>query len=565
MTFPRSSGILLHPTCLPGPHGIGELGPEAHRFADFLRDAGQKIWQVLPLGPTGYGDSPYQCFSAFAGNPLLLSLDVLVERGYLNQRDLDNRPLFPSDHVDFNRVIEWKLPLLSKAYEGLVNSGVDRSAYDDFCKRHAWWLDDFALFMALKQRHKFVMWTQWEAKYALRDPAALGQARRDLNDEIACQRFIQFEFQRQWTELKAHCASNGIRLMGDVPIYVALDSSDVWAHPELFELQPDGSPCVIAGVPPDYFSATGQLWGNPIYDWEQHAKQSYAWWITRFRRSLEMLDIIRLDHFRGFEAYWEVPGDEKTAVNGRWVKGPGAPLFEALQAALGQLPIVAENLGVITPEVEALRERFGFPGMAILQFAFGDDPQAPDFKPHNYPHHRVAYTGTHDNDTAVGWWHSTGAGDSIRTKEDVAKEMNYARRYLNTGWRRNQLGDDTNADGIRRGYRFVPVAGRSRRGQRGTDELAGNGVGELALAVSKWRFAAGDGSAIERDGTDLRTLKTGQSRTIIRVAEPIVSGHLRRLAQNGPPVTLPSVLNCCSLIYTRRFATRRTYRSETSA
>lgn len=434
MSFPRSSGILLHPTSLPGPYGIGDLGAEAHRFADFLRDAGQTIWQVLPLGPTGYGDSPYQCFSAFAGNPLLLSLDTLVKRGYLAAADLGNRPMFPNDHVDFGRLIEWKLPLLRKAYDGFVGKAdaADRQQYDAFCQAHDAWLDDFALFMALKQVHDYVMWTLWDKSYALREPAALEQARREFHDEIECQKFIQFEFERQWAELKAHCGRNGIRLMGDVPIYVAQDSSDVWAQKDLFELQPDGKPRVIAGVPPDYFSATGQCWGNPIYDWPAHAQQGYAWWIARFRRSLEMLDLIRLDHFRGFEAYYEIPGDATTAVNGKWVKGPGAPLFEALEAALGQLPIVAENLGVITPGVEALRERFGFPGMSILQFAFGNDPQAPDFKPHNYPHHRTAYTGTHDNDTVCGWWNSTGAADSTRTPEDVAKELEFARRYLNT-------------------------------------------------------------------------------------------------------------------------------------
>jgi 4-alpha-glucanotransferase len=435
MSFPRSSGILVHPTSLPGPYGIGELGPEAHRFADWLRDAGQKIWQVLPLGPTGYGDSPYQCFSAFAGNPLLVSLDRLVERGYLEKRDLENRPLFPGDHVDFGRVIEWKLPLLRKAYQGFLATDFPNADYDFFGNRHSTWLVDFSLFMALKQTHNLEMWTLWEPKYRQRDSSVLQQAHRELHEEVRCQMFIQFEFERQWFELKAHCELNGIRLMGDVPIYVAQDSSDVWAQPGLFDLLPDGKPRVIAGVPPDYFSATGQCWGNPIYRWEEHARQSYLWWVERFRRSLEMLDLIRLDHFRGFEAYYEIPGDAVTAVKGRWVKGPGAPLFEALENALGELPIVAENLGVITPEVEGLRERFGFPGMAILQFAFGKDPQAPDFKPHNYPRHRVAYTGTHDNDTVMGWWNSGGAADSIRTPEDVEKELGFAKRYLNSDGR----------------------------------------------------------------------------------------------------------------------------------
>jgi len=487
MTFPRSSGILLHPTSLPGPYGIGELGPEAHRFADFLGDAGQKLWQVLPLGPTGYGDSPYQCFSAFAGNPLLLSLDVLGERGYLQQSDLENRPLFSADHVDFQRVIEWKVPLLGKAYAGFGVSAAGRAAYDEFCHQHAWWLDDFALFMALKQKHKQVMWTLWEPKYALRDPEALEEARRDLREEIARQKFIQFEFGRQWCDLKAHCARNSIRIMGDVPIYVALDSSDVWAHREMFELLADGKPRVVAGVPPDYFSATGQLWGNPIYNWQQHARNGYAWWVARFRRSLEMLDLIRLDHFRGFEAYYEIPGDATTAVNGAWVKGPGSALFEALERELGQLPIVAENLGVITPEVESLRTRFGFPGMSILQFAFGKDPQAPDFKPHNYPHHLVAYTGTHDNDTVMGWWRSSGAGDSTRTKEDVSKEMDYARRYLNTD------GKDINWVMIRTLMASVadtvlfPLQDVLGVGSEGRVNLPGTASGNW-----RWRFRAGD-------------------------------------------------------------------------
>ncbi len=349
--------------------------------------------------------------------------------------------------------------------------------------------------MALKQQHNMVIWTQWEPRYALRDAAALDEARRDLRDEIERQKFIQFEFERQWTELKAHCARNGIRPMGDVPIYVALDSSDVWAHRELFELLPDGKPRVIAGVPPDYFSATGQCWGNPIYRWAQHAKEGYAWWIARFRRSLEMLDLIRLDHFRGFEAYYEIPGSATTAVNGTWVKGPGAALFEALEGALRKLPIVAENLGVITPEVEALRNQFGFPGMAILQFAFGNDPQAPDFKPHNYPHHLVAYTGTHDNDTVMGWWHSTGSADSTRTAEDVAREMDLCAALPHYRRQRDQLGDDSNPDGVGSGYRAVSPAGRAGGRQRRPNEPAGNAVGQLALAVPQWRFAAVDDRA----------------------------------------------------------------------
>ena len=433
MRFPRSSGILLHPTSLPGPHGIGELGRVAHRFADFLSDSEQRTWQVLPLGPTGYGDSPYQCFSAFAGNPLLISLDKLGEQGYLNARDLNEPPEFPSDTVDFGAVIAWKLPLLRKAFQAFVRSSpAEHDAFDAFCRDRSAWLDEYALFMALKEAHNNVMWTSWDRELALRDQAAIKRARNELRNEIACNKFIQFEFERQWHELKVHCGRRKIRIMGDMPIYVALDSADVWANPALFELDESGEPRVVAGVPPDYFSATGQLWGSPIYRWETHAQSGYAWWIARFRRALEVLDIIRLDHFRGFEAHHEIPAGETTAVNGKWVKGPGAALFEALECALGKLPIVAENLGVITLEVEALREQFGFPGMAILQFAFGNDPQAPDFRPHNYPHHLVAYTGTHDNDTVVGWWTSTAGANSTRTLADVEKEMKYARRYLST-------------------------------------------------------------------------------------------------------------------------------------
>ena len=433
MNFTRSSGILLHPTSLPGFYGIGELGPEAHAFADYLRECGQRIWQVLPLGPTGYGDSPYQCFSAFAGNPMLISIDRLVEHGYLDALDLGDKPEFPADAVDFGSVIAWKRPLLRRAFENFRRSAPgDRQQFDAFCKRHSSWLDEFALFMAAKDAHDLVIWTEWERELALREPAAMQRAREQLRDDIECNKFIQFEFERQWCDLKAHCTRNDIRILGDMPIYVALDSADVWANRDLFELQEDGRPRVVAGVPPDYFSATGQLWGNPIYSWQAHAKTGYAWWIARFRRVLEMVDMIRLDHFRGFEAYYEIPAGETTAVKGSWVKGPGAALFAAVRTAMGDLPIVAENLGVITPEVEALRNQFGFPGMAILQFAFGNDPQAPDFKPHNYPHHLVAYTGTHDNDTVVGWWNSKPGAGSIRSEADVEKEMAYARHYLNT-------------------------------------------------------------------------------------------------------------------------------------
>jgi 4-alpha-glucanotransferase len=429
VTFPRSSGILLHPTSLPGGFGIGDLGPEAFRFIDFLAEAGQRIWQVLPLGPTGFGDSPYQLFSAFAGNPLLIDLGQFVPAGLITEGELEAAPVFPGGEVDFGRVIRYKLPLLRRAFARFGGS----ADFNSFRKENAAWLRDYALFMALKAAHGGeAVWTRWEPGLVAREPAALDAWRERLAREIEALEFAQYVFARQWRAVHDYARGRGIRIMGDLPIYVAHDSADVWANPEVFQLDAAGDPTVMSGVPPDYFSATGQLWGNPIYRWDRMAETGFRWWIDRLRAALALVDIVRVDHFRGLEAYWEVPAGETTARNGRWVKGPGAALFEALEGALGDLPIVAENLGVITPEVEAIRTQFGFPGMAILQFAFGKDPQAPDFKPHNYPRDRVAYTGTHDNDTTVGWWSSAGAGDSTRTGQDIREEREFTRRYLGT-------------------------------------------------------------------------------------------------------------------------------------
>jgi 4-alpha-glucanotransferase len=426
----RQSGILLHPTSLPGRYGIGELGREALRFVDFLAETRQSIWQVLPLGPTGYGDSPYQCFSAFAGNPLLVSLDALAEDGLLSKRDLGAASL-PGDVVDYGAVIAFKRPLLVKAFAAFDKSAPAsrREAFLAFCRDESAWLDDFALFMALKDVHGGAAWHTWEEGLVTRDADALAAARRKNATAIQGVQFAQYLFFEQWGALRANARSRGIRVMGDIPIFVAHDSADVWARPDLFTLAADGTPALQAGVPPDYFSATGQLWGNPLYRWDALERSGFAWWIDRFRASLRLFDSVRLDHFRGFEAYWEIPGGEKTAVNGRWVKGPGSALFDALQAALGPLPIVAENLGVITAEVEALRERYGWPGMAILQFAFGDDSQANDFLPYTYPRNRVVYTGGHDNDTTVGWW-TAGVGDSTRSEEEVSRERDFALRYV---------------------------------------------------------------------------------------------------------------------------------------
>ena len=434
MSFPRSSGILLHPTSLPGPHGIGDFGPEAYRFVDFLKTAGQKLWQVLPLNPTGYGDSPFQCFSATAGNPFLLSLERLLDQGLLQESDLDASPSFPWEQVDYPAVIAFKTALLTKAAVAFFDSTspVPKVAYQQFCGENAAWLDDFALFMAIKNALGGVAWTRWPPEIASRQPLAISQWSIRLATEIEVIKYWQFEFFRQWQTLRAYAHDRGVQVIGDIPIYVAHDSADVWTNRSLFSLDDQGNPLKVAGVPPDYFSATGQLWGNPIYNWTLLEKTGFRWWIDRFQSAMRLYDIMRIDHFRGFEAYWEVPGTDTTAVNGQWIKGPGAALFTVLQAELGQLPVIAENLGRITPEVEAIRHQFGFPGMAILQFGFGTDEQAHTFRPHNLVRELVAYTGTHDNDTIAGWWSSQGdAGDSISTPEEVKKEHTFARSYLN--------------------------------------------------------------------------------------------------------------------------------------
>ena len=432
MIFPRCSGILLHVTSLPGAHGIGDFGNSAYEFVDFLAGSGQKIWQVLPLSPTGYGDSPYQCFSAFAGNPLFIDLEALREEGLLSAQDLNNAPRFPDEYVAYDRVIEFKQALLRKAAHTFLADGAaaERRDFDTFCQNSRDWLEDYALFMACKRVHKEVAWVHWDAALGRRDPAVLRKWQTELSSETDFHKFAQFEFFRQWDKLRERCRRHGISVMGDIPIYVAHDSADVWAHPDLFRLDERGWPTAVAGVPPDYFSATGQYWGNPIYRWDVSASSGHRWWIDRCRASLRLFDLVRLDHFRGFEAYWEVPAGATTAAEGKWVQGPGAELFRTLQTDLKDLPFVAENLGVITPGVEALRKEFGFPGMSLLQFAFGNDPQGPSFRPHNYSRELVAYTGGHDNDTTVGWWTSSGVGESTRTDEDIRKEHAFTRAYL---------------------------------------------------------------------------------------------------------------------------------------
>jgi 4-alpha-glucanotransferase len=432
MSFPRASGVLLHPTSLPGRYGIGDLGPAAFEFIDMLASARQRVWQVLPLGPTGYGDSPYQCFSAFAGNPLLISPERLIEDGWLTAADA-GRPLPDSAAVDFPAVIAHRRMLWPRVFARFEASGSSamRDRFGRFCATHAHWLNDYALFMAVKDAHEQRPWTQWSPAIARREPAAIAEWSAQSAREIRTHQLTQFLFFDQWRHVRDVCRARGLDIMGDLPIFVAHDSADVWARRELFKLDANGEPTVLTGVPPDYFSASGQLWGNPHYHWDALRQTGYGWWIERFRSLLALVDRIRIDHFRGFEASWEVPAGATTAVDGKWANGPGASLFDAVQQALGlaQLPFVAENLGVITPEVESLRQRFGLPGMAILQFAFGTDPQAPTFKPHNYARNLAVYTGTHDNDTTVGWW--TGdIGHSTRSVAEIEDEHEHTRRYL---------------------------------------------------------------------------------------------------------------------------------------
>ncbi|MBD2099280.1 4-alpha-glucanotransferase [Leptolyngbya sp. FACHB-261] len=406
MPFPRSSGILLHPTCLPGRYGIGDLGLEAYQFVDFLARSAQQLWQVLPLGPTGFGNSPYMCFSAIAGNPLLISPEVLRDNGFLGEDDLRNVPDFPLDQVDFERVVAWKLPLLRKASQNFAQhaTAIQQMEFDGFCRGKASWLDDYTLFMALLNTREEATWNQWPHELRHRKPEALEAARQQLADEIFFHKYMQFEFFRQWSELKRYANDQNIQIIGDIPIYVAHNSVDVWAHPEIFQLNPEtGEPQEMAGVPPDYFSADGQLWGNPVYNWPYLESTRFSWWIERIRALLTYVDLIRIDHFRGLEAYWSVPAGEETAMNGRWIKAPGYALFETIREELGSLPILAEDLGDISPEVLQLRDHFEFPGMRILQFAFGNDAKNP-FLPFNFSANSVVYTGTHDNNTTVGWY-----------------------------------------------------------------------------------------------------------------------------------------------------------------
>ncbi len=416
MPFPRAAGILLHPTSLPSRGGVGDFGPAAYQFVDFLSSARQGLWQVLPLGPLGYGNSPYSSTSAFAGNPLLISLERLAERGWIDSGKLANL-VAGSGAVEYEQVFALKMPLLFEAARNFVRSasGDALQRFEKFRADNSWWLEDFVLFDALRARHKLESWNHWPPDLANRNPAALDKARQELAADIQIRSALQFAFYEQWRALRRYCSERAVRVVGDVAIFMNHDSADVWTHRELFRLKQNLEPEVVAGVPPDFFSKTGQRWGNPLYRWDVMKERGYQWWIQRLRWATENCDYIRLDHFRGFDQFWEIPADDATAVNGRWVDGPRDDLFLKLREALGGLPFFAEDLGYITPEVHALRDRLQIPGMAVLQFGFGDEG-AHIYLPHR-AEGKVIYTGTHDNDTVAGWWHSGAAEHERRNAE----------------------------------------------------------------------------------------------------------------------------------------------------
>ncbi len=418
----RMSGILVHPTSLPGRFGIGDLGPEAYAFVDYLAKAGQHLWQTLPLGPTGQFDCPYQCFSSFAGQTLLISPELLCREGLLSESDLDKTPDFPQDHVDYAAVREFKVELFEKAYQRFLSLPDDDKlvkSFNDFCDETPW-LSDYAMFTAIRKSKEETHWLTWEKKYRKPTKSQKAVIARELEDEIRFESFLQWTFFRQWAALKQYANEHDVLFIGDLPIFVSGDSADVWAQPQMFQLDKDGFPTVVAGVPPDYFSKTGQLWGNPLYNWKQHKKTGFDWWLKRFETQFQLSDIVRIDHFRGLESYWEVPADAETALEGKWVDGPKDDFFLAVKDRFGDdLPIIAEDLGIITDEVRALRDRFGLPGMKILQFAFEDYDSA--YLPYNQPYNSVCYTGTHDNDTTTGWYEK--ASEQVRDK---------VRRYMNT-------------------------------------------------------------------------------------------------------------------------------------
>ncbi len=484
----RSAGILLHPTSLPGPWGSGDLGPAAHEFLKTLAGCGQSWWQMLPVVPVGAGSSPYSARSVFAGEPLLVSLEALVEAGYLSSADL-KPPQLSEGRADFESAWRAKRPLFDAAFEASERraSAEARRAFESFRAENAVWLEDYALFAALREAHGGASWASWEKPLRHREAAALESARRLLAREIRFHVFLQHHFSRQWESLREKARALGIGLIGDIPIFVAHDSAEVWAHQDLFQLDSEGRPTAVAGVPPDYFSRTGQLWGNPLYRWDEMRRRGYAWWIARFKSVFARFDAVRLDHFIGFHNYWEIPADAPTAETGRWVPGPNEDLFLRAQEALGPLALIAEDLGVVTQGVKDLRERLGFPGIRVMQMAFGTDPEAESYRPHNYPENCVAYTGTHDNDTTLGWFRDDGGKSSTRTRAEIETERAAVLGYVGTD------GRELNWDFIRLAFEskantaVVPLQDVLGLGSEARMNLPGTAEGN-------WRWRMKDGA-----------------------------------------------------------------------
>lgn len=472
---PRLSGILLHPTSLPSPYGIGDFGEGAYEFIDFLKKSGQHLWQTLPLTPTGFGDSPYQGFSAFAGQPLLISPTHLVKLGLVYEWELENCPSGDVKSVDYGTIIPWKTELLKLAFSRFAEKRTleHQEAYENFLKENAFWLDDYALYMACKDMHNGREWLAWEEAYRTPTAETKAQLKTMLSEDMKYYFFVQFMFYQEWTALKEYANENGIKIIGDIPLFVSLDSADVWANQELFQLDCEGYPTIVAGVPPDYFSETGQLWGNPLYDWETQKADGFQWWIARIRHQLELTDYLRIDHFRGLEAYWAIPYGDETAVNGKWIPGPGADLFYAVEKALGKdLPIIAEDLGIITPEVEALRDQFGFPGMKVLQFAF-DSEEESTFLPHQLTTPNcICYTGTHDNNTTQGWYSTA----SEYSRDKVRCYMNTDGCNIHWDFLRTCLGTIAT-------YAIIPLQDVLGIGEEGRMNTPGVGINNWA-----WRY-----------------------------------------------------------------------------
>ena len=478
-TLTRTSGILLHPTSLPSPYGIGDLGKAAYDFIDFLEKAGQHLWQILPLTPTGYGNSPYSSFSAFAGQPLLISPEHLEKMGLLEEWELDTAPENNEDLVEYDKVSKWKTQIFKLAFSRfeMKEDKELKKQYRQFVKENTYWLNDYAIYMACRDMQGQKEWFKWDEKYLKSTQKVKAELKKTLKDEIKYYCFIQFLFYKQWAELKVYANEKGIKIIGDMPLFVSLDSADVWANPKLFQLDSKGYPTKVAGVPPDYFSETGQLWGNPLYNWEVHEKNQFQWWVARVRHQLALSDYLRIDHFRGLESYWAVPAEEETAINGTWVKAPGKALFETIEQELGKgLPIIAEDLGTITPEVIELRDHFGFPGMKILQFAFESEEES-SFLPHQFTTTNcVCYTGTHDNNTTRGWYDSA----SEYSRDKVRRYMNTDANSIHWDFLRTCLG--TIAD-----YAIIPMQDILGLGEEGRMNVPG--VAENNWA---WRYRKED-------------------------------------------------------------------------